>query len=223
MLGTLMHASRSRRRRGLTLVELLIVVVVLAVLATLAAPSFRDMILMQRLRGTHAQLVTDLQLARSEAVSRGLPVRVSLRSSDADLTCYVLYTLRRQDNDSSTTRCDCSRTPGTACSQLDASLGATEVRTVQVTRQSGVTLAWTTQVAVPTAVLVTPEIIAFEPVRGSAVAIAPGSPYPGFPATAVITTRVDDPRQLRALVGVTGRPTVCAPNPQRMQEAACPP
>lgn len=223
MLGTLMHASRSRRRRGLTLVELLIVVVVLAVLATLAAPSFRDMILMQRLRGTHAQLVTDLQLARSEAVSRGLPVRVSLRSSDADLTCYVLYTLRRQDNDSSTTRCDCSRTPGTACSQLDAALGATEIRTVQVPRRSGVSLAWSVRFLSTTLVGVTPDIIAFEPVRGSTVAIMTGSSYPGLPVLTEITTRVDDPRQLRTLVGVTGRPTVCAPNPQRMQEAACPP
>ena len=63
-------------RRGFTLVELLIVVAVVAIILVVAAPSFRDMILMQRLRSITAQLVTDLQFARNEAVSRGTLLRL---------------------------------------------------------------------------------------------------------------------------------------------------
>ncbi|MBL0296209.1 MAG: hypothetical protein IPQ21_03190 [Betaproteobacteria bacterium] len=62
--------------RPLTLVELMVVVAVVAIVLTLAAPSFRDFILLQRLKGINAQLVTDLQFARSEAVARGTLMRV---------------------------------------------------------------------------------------------------------------------------------------------------
>ncbi|HRC39206.1 MAG TPA: prepilin-type N-terminal cleavage/methylation domain-containing protein, partial [Rubrivivax sp.] len=44
-----------------TLVELMIAIAVVAVVLVLAAPSFRELIEMQRLRSVNAQLVTDLQ------------------------------------------------------------------------------------------------------------------------------------------------------------------
>ena len=69
------------RQRGFTLIELMVVVAVLGTLVMLVAPSFRDMILMQRLRGINAQVTTDMQFARSEAVSRGRTARVVLGSN----------------------------------------------------------------------------------------------------------------------------------------------
>mgnify|MGYP003435327453 CR=1 FL=1 len=56
--------------RGLTIIELMIVVAVLGVLIALVAPSMRGMISTQRVRGVNAGLVTDLQYARGEAARR---------------------------------------------------------------------------------------------------------------------------------------------------------
>jgi type IV fimbrial biogenesis protein FimT len=87
--------QRSRIAQGFTLVELLVVVAVVALILTLAAPSFQQFILLQRLKSINAQVVTDLQWARSEAVSRGQPVRVRFQSPSegtrADLSCYIIY------------------------------------------------------------------------------------------------------------------------------------
>jgi type IV fimbrial biogenesis protein FimT len=62
---------------GFTLVELLVTMSVLAVLLALAAPSFRDLLAAQRIRSAVQSLVSDLLLARSEAVKRGAPVTLS--------------------------------------------------------------------------------------------------------------------------------------------------
>ena len=83
---------RKHRRAspGFTLIELMVVVAIAGVLLLLVAPSFQDMIVMQRLRGVNAQLITDMQFARSEAVSRGRYARVNF-GNDGDQTCYVIY------------------------------------------------------------------------------------------------------------------------------------
>lgn len=60
--------------RGFTLIELVITVAVVAVLATLAAPSFREFIATQRIRNTSFDLMTALTLARSEAITRNANV-----------------------------------------------------------------------------------------------------------------------------------------------------
>ena len=65
------------RIRGFTLIELMVTVTVLAVMATLAAPSFRELLAAQRVRATAYSLVGDLVLARSEAVKRGENVTIT--------------------------------------------------------------------------------------------------------------------------------------------------
>lgn len=55
---------------GFTVIELMAVVVVTAVLITLAAPAFLDLLARRRLEGVANGLNADLQYARSEAVSR---------------------------------------------------------------------------------------------------------------------------------------------------------
>ena len=59
---------RSGRLKGFTIIEMLIVVAVLAILAALAAPSFRTLIANQRVTGTSQDLQVLLLYARSEAV-----------------------------------------------------------------------------------------------------------------------------------------------------------
>lgn len=63
--------------RGFTLIELMVTVTVLAVMASLAAPSFRELLAAQRVRITAYNIVGDLVLARSEAVKRGENVTVT--------------------------------------------------------------------------------------------------------------------------------------------------
>ncbi len=62
--------------QGFTLIELMIVVVLIAVIAAIAAPSFANMIRDNRLTTQANNLLASLQLARSEAVSRGVQVTV---------------------------------------------------------------------------------------------------------------------------------------------------
>ena len=63
-----------RNQRGFTLIELLTVLSIIAILAGLAAPSYREMIAKQRERSAASELLGALMQARSEAVKRNVPV-----------------------------------------------------------------------------------------------------------------------------------------------------
>lgn len=197
------RACKAYQARGVTLIELMVVLSVITVLGLLVAPRFNDMITMQRLRGISNQLNTDLQFARSEAVSRGRAIRVNL-GSDTNQTCYVIYLAAGNG----VSRCDCTSGAGSACP-----VGASwqEIRTVSVPRSSGVALAWPQ--AQDTA-------FAYDHVTGGLVTIP--SDAVSVPLVSVqIDARIDDARRLRSTVNQAGRPSVCSPDPQRMQGVAC--
>jgi type IV fimbrial biogenesis protein FimT len=56
---------------------MVIVVFMVGVLATLAGPMFSDFIVQQSIRNAAFELMSDLTYARSEAVKRNLPVKIS--------------------------------------------------------------------------------------------------------------------------------------------------
>lgn len=82
--------------RGFTLIELMITVAILAILLGIGVPSFVDFIRNNRASTQANELATALNLARSEAVKRGLPV--TLRSPAApNWTEYCVYVGQNAD------------------------------------------------------------------------------------------------------------------------------
>lgn len=79
------------RQHGLTLIEACAVIVVAAIVASSAAPGLQSLIDARRLDGAATQLATDIQFARTEAVARNEPVRLSFHAVAAG-SCYVLHT-----------------------------------------------------------------------------------------------------------------------------------
>lgn len=75
--------AKTARVRGFTLIEVLVVLVVITVLASLATPSFRSMIMSNRAAGAASALQVSLNLARSEAVRRGSDARVTIATNTA--------------------------------------------------------------------------------------------------------------------------------------------
>lgn len=70
-----------QRQLGFTMIELMIVLAVMALLATLVAPSFNEQIARRRLEGVATDLSTDLQFARSQAVSNRSSMQVVTENS----------------------------------------------------------------------------------------------------------------------------------------------
>ncbi len=212
MLGQVMtpNANRPRhaRRRagqrpGFTLIELIVVIAIVGVLMALAAPSMREMIEMRRLRAINAQLVTDLQFARGEAISRRALMRLDFKNA-ATQSCYTIYT-----SPDRLVRCDCTLGEGAACA---AGSGAVEIRTVLVPKNLG-----------PEVVIPLPQrrSVGFEPAMGSLVAIPidfDPRPIPQYQ----IETLIDAARRFRIVLNQSGRPTVCAPAGSKMDVEACP-
>ena len=192
--------------KGFTLIELMIAVAVVAIIIMIAAPSFRDMVSIQRLRSVNSQLVTDLQFARNEAVARGVPLRVVF---DPDGACYALFTSTGTATQTANSqRCDCLKGPGNACTGIP---GTTEVRTVELPTGQGV-FVYPLGVAA----------VAFDPATGGLLQIPKDQPSTPMQAFKVLTW-LDDPRHLYNTLNQSGRPTVCSPPGTNLSNKVCDP
>jgi prepilin-type N-terminal cleavage/methylation domain-containing protein len=205
----------AHRRSGFTLVEVLIVTAVIGVILVLAAPSFRDLIEMRRLRGTHAQVVTDVQFARSEAVSRQqlVVMRIGVRSAAPAGTCYVIYTC---NDPAFNCDCECGRGAGSACT---ASTDWTEIRTVDVATSTGVTVTPQLDLMPPTTI--TDLQIRFDPKTGGSqhhVAMFGTVELDSNSAGNVNSTLTRLTRTLRTKVNLSGRPSECSPSSARVAD-----
>lgn len=187
--------------RAFTTIELLIAVALVGVILALAAPSFQQMIVIQRLKGSSAQLLTDLQYARSEAVARrkNVHVHVKVATDESPISCYTIYT----DTADVARRCNCQLAPGSACS---AHPTVTELRTVQIPADGGIRLRANTQ----------PHLY-FDFITGG---LPTGFDDDGnvmvqsFSVDAYVF--VDGTRRLTTRVSPAGRPQVCLPEGARV-------
>lgn len=180
-----------RRQPGLTIIELMFVLVVAGVLVAIAIPGFGNLLARTRLEGVMAELQTDLQFARSEAVARNLAVQVTFGPG-----CYVIHTVG---------------TTATSCTQAAASTigaGAVEIKTTQLQAGSAATF-------VPQPIATPLTNIVFDPVRGTAVWDG------GDPEGSVIVSSSAGPWQLRASIGFNGRVQQCSPGGSTQGYATC--
>lgn len=83
--------SHPRRQTGVTLVESAMVLGIVAVMVGVAAPALDDLRASRLVGAAAAQLRTDVQLARSTAVSLGQTVRLQVHSA-TNGSCYVMHT-----------------------------------------------------------------------------------------------------------------------------------
>lgn len=174
---------------GLTMIELMVVVALVGVLLVLVAPSLRGLISAQRVQSINAELVTDLQFARGEALRRNRDVFVRFYSDGA---CYTLYVTEVGGS------CDCRRTPGVnVCTG-----GPEEIKTVKLPVGS---------VSLAASNVTGQQTLRFEKGHGSILPNGLFDPAASAPRFGVVIT--GDPRgQLRTDINMAGRPTVCSPD-----------
>lgn len=204
----LLHGLRWRRHgsgRGFTIIELLVVVAVVAILMSLVGPSVQEMIQVQRLRGVHSQLNTDLQFARSEAVRLKVPVHVAVWSaSGSSSACYIIFSDTNSVRPFSTS-CDCRQPAGSRCSA-----GATqEIKSVVLDSGSGIDLKALQDAR-----------SAIDPYSGTIIVTADddmntqGSPLE-------VEASLDSTRVLRTVMDVGGVVRGCSPSGSKVKSVAC--
>lgn len=98
------HASEAQRARGFTLLELMAVVAIVAVLATIGAPSFRDLLINQRLAAAAQAFNAALSLARMEAIQRSTSVSVLALNAPDWAGGWAVVTLEGDPQPSETLR-----------------------------------------------------------------------------------------------------------------------
>lgn len=126
-----MNTSPARRRntsRGLTLVESLAALAAVTVALSSALPGLKDVRQKKALEGAAAQLTTDVQHARSLAVSQGAPVRLAVQQFTGG-ACYVIHTGRAGD-------CACNLLGTAQCTA-----GASALRSVALPSQQALRLS----------------------------------------------------------------------------------
>jgi type IV fimbrial biogenesis protein FimT len=197
----------ARQAAGLTLIELMVVVAIAAIILALAAPSFSEYIITQRLRSIHGQLATDLQFARSEAVTRSAFVSVRFQEV-ATATCYIIF-IRPEPTNANTDTCDCTAEPGDRCDLYPST--TTELRTVTIPGELKVRVLKTSG---PT------DTVTFDARSGIAF-------FVGADDLAVdgifhqVESSADSTRVLRAVVNASGRAELCTPAGSRLGGSAC--
>lgn len=77
-----MHSKN--QQLGFTLIELMVAIAILAIVLGVGIPSYRDLIVNNRMAGEINDFVGSLRITRSEAIKRGVPVRMCASDDGQD-------------------------------------------------------------------------------------------------------------------------------------------
>ena len=75
-------------KKGLTLIELMVAVVIMGIMATVLLPDYRSYMLQRRLNGAAFAVMSDLMLARAQAISMNRDVSVIFPASPSSQYTY---------------------------------------------------------------------------------------------------------------------------------------
>ena len=206
------HLAARAAGRAVTLIEMMVVIALAALIISLAAPSFSEYIVTQRVRSVHAQLATDLQYARSEAVARGsfVGVRFQFTTGSTGASCYVIFS-RPEPGPTNPVSCDCLAAPGLRCA---ANPGVTtELRTVTIPNELRVNLRLGPS---------QPDTMNYDP-RTGALKFQPIDETILVAQGFIVDTSADADRKLRVVVKPSGRPELCAPTGSTLGGTPCAP
>jgi prepilin-type N-terminal cleavage/methylation domain-containing protein len=195
MLAPVTDISHFQRRRGVSMIEVLVGLAILGLLMALAVPSMKSFISKHKVSAISAELLADYYLARSESVQRGQPVGV-IFTENASLTCYTIYT-----PESSGGNCDCTLAAGRSCSRTIS----TELKTVRIPTSSRVTIRPTStpvKTTDGTRLLYNGKVVFLPPLGLPQVDTT-------SPNTKIVSS---DGGQLLVTTGVNGRQTLCTPD-----------
>lgn len=87
-----------KQAKGFTLTELLVAVAIISIIASIAMPSFQEMIEKSKLKEAAESLKSDMMFARTEAIKRSVGVSVAVVENSTDW-CYGI------NNDNTTCAC----------------------------------------------------------------------------------------------------------------------
>ena len=168
---------------------------VLAVLSAVAMPSFSSLIDRQRLHAAARHLQADIALARHESGRRGLPVQLHFQpaAQEGAPWCYSLSTGPPHD-----------------CQQPGVASASGVIRVVSGREFPGITLRQADAMAVDAA-----------GPGGSGGLVGLGSRLPLQRSQANFSSRAG--LQLRLVLGLLGRASLCAPSAPVANMPACPP
>lgn len=124
-----------QKNRGFTLIELMVTIAVLAIIATMAAPAFGDLVTQQKLNSSARELVMAINQAKSQAalVKKSVGLCLGRTQSDSDFT---------------KTECATATIPEYAAMAADAKTEAEKSRIISVQIDAGVTIGSTSATSI---------------------------------------------------------------------------
>ncbi len=127
------HPTKSgAKRRGVTLIELMVTLAILAILLAIAVPSMQQLIARKRVAGVAGELASDIRYLRSLGVQTAGRVQIDF-AANAVATCYALST----DPNGLGPACNCNN-PASCNGNFG---GAKIIKTVSIPIANGITIS----------------------------------------------------------------------------------